>query len=355
MPFVIPNSSFKCRSGSFLSSVFDRRLFLKLAAGVSMCGALLGLGGRAWAAEPAGVRFGVSTDPHVQKPGGRENRIRHFVQAMGQWKSDFVIDLGDFAVQVDEGKTTPELHDGQLANLKRLWGVYRQAPCPAYVVMGNHDVGWIKGGDEDVRPEDLFKGHHAGEDITKAEFLEVTGMPGRYHSFDAKGFHFIVLDGNNDPSVMQDVPRGRDGMQGGYCIDRAQLAWLARDLAAHRDKPKVVFCHEELHHTPPEGSGEGGDRPFPPVGKEYSYVDNGWQVRDMLTADGKVLACFFGHRHRNRWTIHGDVHYITLAATHRNGSFAKVTISDKLFIEGEGEQRTYALPISSRLEECIPR
>jgi len=45
---------------------------------------------------------------------------------------------------------------------------------------------------------------------------------------------------------MQDVPRGHDGVQSSYCIDRSRLAWLAKDLAANCDKPKVVFCHEEF-------------------------------------------------------------------------------------------------------------
>jgi len=290
------------------------------------------------------VRIGMSADPHVRRPGTWENNIRNFVGEMGRWKPDFTVDLGDFAVQVgEESKTTPKLHDGQLENLKRLWEMFHQAPCPAHVVIGNHDVGWINGGDEVVTPEDLCTANHAGEDITKQEFLTVTGLPHRYYSFDVKGCHFIVLDGNNEPTVMQNVPRGHDGLQGGYCIDRVQLAWLAKDLVANRDKPKVVFCHEELHHTPLAGSGEGGDVPFPPAGKEYSYADNGWQVRDMLTADGKVLACFFGHKHHNRWVVYGGVNYITLAATHVDGSYAKVTISDKLYIDGTGEQRSYTI------------
>jgi len=298
------------------------------------------------AGESGIVRFGMSADSHVRSPGTCENNIRNFVEEMGRWKADFIIDLGDFAVQVAEGTTTPELHDGQLENLKRMWELYNSGSYPAYVVMGNHDVGWINGGDEVVTPEDLCTVNHTGEDITKQEFLTVTGLPHRYYSFDVKGCHFIVLDGNNESTVMQDVPRGHDGLQGGYCIDRVQLAWLAKDLAANRDKPKVIFCHEELHHTPLEGSGEGGDVPFPPSGKEHSYVDNGWQVRDMLTADGKVLACFFGHKHHNRWVVYGGVNYITLAATHVDGSYAKVTISDKLHIRGFMNQRNYALPVT---------
>ena len=297
------------------------------------------------------VRFGISADPHVRSPGGLENKLRDFVRAMGEWKPDFIVDMGDFAVQVSEGPTTPESHDGQLANLKRTWGVYSSGPFPAHVVMGNHDVGWIKGGDEVVTPADLCAARHPGEDITKQEFLTVTGSPHRYFSFDVKRYHFIVLDGNNDPTVMQDVPRGHDhGIKGGYCIDRKQLAWLADDLAANHGKTKVVFCHEELHLTPPQGSGEGGDVPFPQVGKAYSYVDNGWQVRDMLTSDGEVLACFFGHKHRNRWAVYGGVNYITLAATHWNGSYSQVIISDKLYIKGAAEQRSYSLPVPARLQ-----
>ena len=316
---------------------------------------VFGLSGWSWAQGASGVRFGMTADPHVRYPGGRENNVKNFVRAMARWKPDFIIDMGDFAVQVGEGPTTDELHDGQLENLKRLWGIFSGAPCPAYVVMGNHDVGWIKGGDEIITLKDLYADGSAGEDITKQEFLAVTGLPHRYYSFDVKRCHFIVLDGNNSPAVMQDVPRGRDGVNGGYCIDRAQLAWLAKDLSANRHKTKVVFCHEELHHTPPEGSGEGGDVPFEPEGKEHSYVDNGWQVRELLAADGNVRACFFGHKHRNRWTVYGGVNYITLAATHWNGSYAQVTLSDKLTIEGAGAQRSYVFPLSSRPDRRLAK
>ena len=303
------------------------------------------------------VRFAISTDPHVQSPNKRERRLQQFVEDMGRWKADFIIDLGDFAVQIAEGRTTPELHDGQLENLKRAWKLYSSGSCPAYLVMGNHDVGWIKGGAEVITPEDLYAGSHGGEDITKQEYLAVTGLPHRYYSFDVNGYHFIVLDGNDDPTVMQDVPRGHDHqIQGGYCIDRKQLAWLAQDLAANRDKLKVVFCHEELHVTPPEGSGEGGDAPFLQKGKLHSYVDNGWQARELLTADGNVLACFFGHKHRSRWVVYGGVNYITLAAMFQNDGYTKVTISDKLYIEGsEGRQRSYTLPIAARLQERTSR
>ncbi len=300
------------------------------------------------------VRFGISTDDHL-KGGNTPSNLAHtqnFVGAMQQWQPDFVINLGDFACQCDEGETTPQLHDCQLEYLKLHWALFSSVPGPAYIVMGNHDVGWIEGGDEVITPEELYGRSHGGEDITKAEFLAVTKMPGRYYSFDVKGYHFIVLDGNNEPRE-EDQP-AHDGLRGGYSIDETQKAWLAQDLAANRDKLKIVFSHQELHHTPVEGSGEGGDVPFPPVSKEGSYVGNGWQIREMLAADGKVIACFNGHKHRNRWVVYGGVNYITLAAQHDGGAYAMVAISQssqRLHIKGRGKQSNYTLPLPGATAE----
>ena len=262
---------------------------------------------------------------------------------MKQFKPDFAIDLGDFGCQISEGQTTQVMHDGQLEALGHHVKVFSQLKCPRYHVMGNHDVGWLKGGDEKITPDELIGRGHAGEDITKQEFLDATGTPHRYYSFDVRGFHFIVLDGNNQPD--NSAPSGKDGLVGGYWIDATQKKWLAKDLAQNRQKAKIVFCHEELHHTSERGSGQGGDTPFPPVGKQNSYVDNGWEIRKLFAADGRVLACFFGHKHRNRWTVYDDTNYITMAATHWKCSFAEITIADTLNIKGFGGQRSYQLPL----------
>jgi alkaline phosphatase len=308
-------------------------------------------GGKDAAREGGRVRFALTADCHLmgRRTPGNERHLLEFVAEMARWKPDFVIDLGDFACQAGEGQTTAELHDAQLQGLIHHWSVFSRVPCPAYLAMGNHDVGWLHGGDEKIEPADLYAGPHGGEDITKQEYLAATRMPGRYYSFDVRNYHFIVLDANNarDPAA---VAPGHDGVAGGYFVDGQQMAWLEENLAAHRGKTTVVFCHQELHHTPPEGSGEGGDVPFAPVGKENSYVDNGWQLREIFKSHDSVVACFFGHKHRNRWTVYGGVHYITLAATHWGGSYAKVTISDKLSIRGHANQRDYTIPLQARVQ-----
>ena len=307
----------------------------------------------AWAApqEPAGpirLRFGLNADPHLlgRRTAGNEANFLGFVKEMVKWRPDFAIDLGDFGCQVAEGTTTQAMHDGQLSALKHHVKVFSQVPCPRYHVIGNHDVGWIRGGDEKITAKDLIGRGHPGEDITKDEFLEATGTVHRYYSFDANGIHVIVLDANNAPAKKA-PKKGHDGVAGGYYVDAIQQRWLRKTLADNRAKPKLVFCHEELHHTPVEGSGEGGDRPFPAVGKETSYVDNGWQIRQLFAEDGKVMACFFGHKHRSRWTVYGGTHYLTMAATHYQASFARVTVAEQLLIEGFGGQKSYQLPLTA--------
>jgi len=322
----------------------DRRTFLgQSAAGLAVLGSASSAEA---AAQKPMLRFGLNADPHLQgaRPSGRATNFRRFVNRMKTFQPEFAVDLGDFGIQVSEGQTTQAMHDGQVAGLKYHLDVFSQLKCPRYHVMGNHDVGWLKGGEEKITPADLIGRSHPGEDITKQEFLAITKMPHRYFSVDHNGFHLIVLDANNAADESS-PPKGKDGLAGGYWIDATQKTWLAGDLKKNRKKPKLVFCHEELHHTPKTGSGQGGDTPFPPVGKQNSYVDNGWEIRKLFAEDGRVLACFFGHKHRSRWTVYDDTNYLTMAATHFQASFAEITIADTLDIKGYGGQRSYRLPL----------
>jgi hypothetical protein len=122
--------------------------------------------------------------------------------------------------------------------------------------------------------------------FSREQTVAFYGMPNRYYSFDRKGVHFVVLDGN-DPG----------GKAPGYkrFIAEEQAAWLARDLA-DTDLPCVVFSHQPLDH--PNG------------------VENGAEVREMLESarreDGgqKVLACFAGHLHKDYALRVAGIHYV---------------------------------------------
>ena len=271
----------------------------------------MALGASAQAPAEPRLTFGLTADAHLLGRGAPQNEatVAGFVEEMCRWRPDFAIDMGDFGCQAlpaevpeDAGKgvTTSALHRAQLAGLEHHAAVFARVPCPRLHVLGNHDAGWLRGGGESITAADLIGRSHPGEDITKDEVLRTNGMPHRYYARQVAGILLIVLDANNEPDSEAPTP-GHDGVQGAYYIDAEQRRWLKTLLAQHRTLSKLVFCHQELHHTPVSGSPEGGDVPFPVVGKEGSYVDNGWQIREMFAEDGRVLACFFGHKHRSRW------------------------------------------------------
>ena len=133
-----------------MPSPVDRRTFLgQSAAGLTALGTTTAVG---VAPGRPKLRFGLNADPHLQgaRQSGRARNFKRFVDQMQKFQPDFAIDLGDFGIQVAEGQTTQEMHDGQLAGLKHHLGVFSQLKCPRYHVMGNHDVGWLKGGEEKI-------------------------------------------------------------------------------------------------------------------------------------------------------------------------------------------------------------
>ena len=107
-------------------------------------------------------------------------------------------------------------------------------------------------------------------------------MNSRFYSFDHKGVHFIVLDGN-------DIPVGH---QSGYpCYIAAdQISWLYENLK-QTNAFSIVFVHQSIEREM-DGS-----------------IKNGSEVRNLLEKVNhqagfrKVIACFSGHHRRDyvRW------------------------------------------------------
>ena len=92
-----------------------------------------------------------------------------------------------------------------------------------------------------------------------------------YYGFDYQGYHFVALD-SQEP-----------GQAGGF-LDPAQLAWLHRDLAQHRDRPTIVFVH---HHPWPLG---------------LQWIDT------MTLRNGKQLIAMLHEHAQVRWVVCGHVH-----------------------------------------------
>jgi Icc protein len=137
-------------------------------------------------------------------------------------------------------------YDPSYALLKE---ILAELPCPIHPMMGNHD--------------------------DRAAFNRVlrAAPPDApcYESFDHAGYHFVTLDSH--------VPGRVDG-----ALDPAQLAWLAADLARHRERPALVFVH---HHPWPLGIRW----------LDELSLQNGAALMTALAKGGQV-----------RWVVAGHVH-----------------------------------------------
>ncbi len=228
------------------------------------------------------LSFGIVTDSHYadrDTEGARFYRdsipkMEAAMTEMNARKVDFVVHLGDFK---DEAKKPDEASTLEfLVRIEKAFATYKG---PRYHVLGNHDV----------------------DSITKSQFLahvENTGITSNlpHYSFDKKGIHFVVLDGNFTKAGTA-YERGNFHWTDSFIPDD-QLEWLKRDLQS-TSLPCIVFVHQLVDdHQDPED-------------KKYC-LSNGAAVRQILSDSGKVVAVFQGHRHEERYSKIGNIHYCTL-------------------------------------------
>ena len=198
---------------------------------------------------PAGSRHYRETLAKLEEAG------THFERE----QPDHVIELGDFIDAAD-------YVDVEKKYLKRIHKAFSALPGKKHYVLGNHCVFTL----------------------TKEEFLEGVGQKKSYYSFDAGGFHFIVLDA----CFRKDgTPYGRKNFEWtDPNISAAQVEWLQADLKKTSSKT-LVFVHQRLD-----------------VSNSYG-IKNAIQVRTILEQSGKVLAVLQGHSHENSLKEINGIHY----------------------------------------------
>ncbi len=228
------------------------------------------------------VRFGVITDVHYADREPAKDRfynqsldkLHEFIDKMNEEKVDFIVELGDFKDQdvvPDEVKT--------LKYLTTVESVFHQFNGPTYHVLGNHDM----------------------DGITKSQFLERVENTGiakdkNYYSFNQKGVHFVVMDGNYSID-------GKDYNKDNYTnveswIPVEQIQWLKQDLKANR-LPAIVFIHQLL------GDSKGMKK----------SAQNAPEVRKILEHAGNVLCVFEGHVNSERHSKIKHIHYYSFIAS----------------------------------------
>ena len=244
--------------------IVNRRRVLK--AGVS--GALavtlpeLSLGGER---KPT-LTMGIIADLHHGLEPTATRRLEAFMVEVQRQSPDCILQLGDFNYGK---KDSNECMD--------LWNAFNG---PKYHVLGNHDM-------------DAFSKQH---------MLDFWSMKDRFYSFDAGGYRFVVLDRNNLFADGKFLPYDSanfyvDANRRGFA-DQQQLDWLKSDLANSK-LPTVVFAHQGLGMQNDPQKVRAADRAIESV---FSEANSNGEI--------KVVACFCGHHHIDRYNFKDSIHYV---------------------------------------------
>ncbi len=245
----------------------NRRLFLKTGIALGAFPTLTHaqvLGGPRELMSEAPTTIGLIADLHHGLEPTAEKRLDAFMNEVDKNKPDSILQLGDF--NFGEKSSQPCM---------KLW---EQFKGKRHHVLGNHDM----------------------DKFGKKHMLDFWGMPGRYYSFDQGPIHFVILDRNHLRKENKFVAYEKanfyvDGRFRGFADD-AQLEWLEADLKKTK-KPTVVFAHQGLGMD---------DQKHP----SNAAIEKVLADANRDRTKPKVIACFCGHHHIDRYNFKDQIHYV---------------------------------------------
>ncbi len=201
------------------------------------------------------LRIAHITDVHIRP---EYNAPERFLKCMQQVKShdiDLILNGGDSIYAADYGNITRERVNTQ-------WNIWQQTlqefkEYGMHSCLGNHDMWWAA----PAKSDPMY-----GKDYV----VKQLNIPGRYYSFDKNGWHFVILDSNN---------------QNAGSLDNEQRTWLENDLSGlPARQPVLVMSHY-------------------PILAVCTHIDGGNHTDSKYIADlfykhnDKKIACISGHIH----------------------------------------------------------
>ena len=267
----------------------------------------------------AALTIGLLADPHVAGVDYSSRYCTHSlvkladcVEAFVERRVDMIVNLGDAIDGVEGDPTDPA------ENLRAAARAVARFDGPKHFVLGNHDV----------------------DCLAKAELVRLAGCDGDrpYYSFDAAGWHFVVLDTNNYADGRDLTPADHPDYWGDAWLGGPQLSWLADDLAAVGDTPAIVFAHAGLDAREADG------------GRDPHCVIDGQAAREVFARAGNVRAVFQGHYHAGRSCVQDGIAYITLTAMcegpQPETAYAVATFHNDgaITVKGFGQQKSIDIP-----------
>jgi alkaline phosphatase len=247
--------------------------------------------------DPNYLTFGVVSDIHASAKHNPSidnvetkkysETLPYFVSEMKKLGVEFSIELGDYINgtdrNIEQGTKDFNLVNDIFSKIKK-----------RYYVLGNHDV----------------------IALTKDEFINLSGMPANYYSFEKKGYRFIVLDAQFNPEG-KDMGPGIKKHIPGY-IPEAEKDWLKKELEG-TDKPAIIFSHQPLFSVDPNN-------------EKLSWITNADEIKNILAdRKDKILGFFSGHNHRPAIREVDGINYIfvpSMAQEEYTGSYAVVEITE---------------------------
>jgi Icc protein len=230
---------------------------------------------------PGELTIGIVTDLHFGPEARHEGKLRKltheagdlaraFVRAMNdEVKPDLVVNLGD---DIED-----ESREADLARYGECQAILRTAKAPLVNVAGNHDLI-----------------HLNREDMCR--FWQHTGP--LYYSFEAGGWHFVVLHTIERQDVEIRLPE-------------TQLEWLREDLRGGTGNTVVL-----MHHSASDQYLE--DSRWWPGRAHLALVKERAELRRILEESGRVRAVFNGHLHWNHLDVLAGIPYVTVQSLIEN-------------------------------------
>ncbi|WP_316833565.1 metallophosphoesterase [Pedobacter nutrimenti] len=206
------------------------------------------------------------TDVHIRNFQDAPEKFKRYLRDIKKLKIDFFLNGGD------------SIHAADYDNIKResvveQWGVWDKclqeiSDYEVHSCIGNHDTWWAAPSKED-------------EMYGKDYVVKRLKIPNRYYSFSKKGWHFIILDGNNK----------------NITLDQEQYSWLEKELEQlPANTPVLLMSHYPILTV--TNTWEGGQHGDHKELKQlfYKYKD-------------KVKVCLSGHQHLLDRAWYNDVQY----------------------------------------------
>jgi len=213
------------------------------------------------------LRIAHITDVHIRPEHDAPNRFRKCLEDIKKHKVDFFLNGGDTIYAADYGDIKRKRVLEQWDIWKTLRGEFSE--YDVFSCLGNHDMWWAAPDKSDAM---------YGKDYV----VKQLDIPRRYYSFDRKGWHFIVLDSNNEKAGS---------------LDKLQREWLEKDLEKLPSRSPVVV----LSHYPILGVCtilDGGN-----------HTDSKYITKLFYKHKDKKINCFSGHVHLLDVAKYNSVNY----------------------------------------------